>query len=305
MKEKNKKTPLDAIIKIEVDGEPRSIEQLTYSNAEENFKPRILEIYSLENDGFLPRDEDKVSNVFESISTKVTIGDIETVFYIRKIKINSYREFDEINRLFHRNELGMTGEMFLELRSIWGEVTIPVDYDVLATPKNEGELHMSHSARYGLRLTYSNNNDETIETCKRFLNLEGIEKLGGEFQKKILTIKSLATDTLSVLGKKWNPYSKNDRHCMYGLTINNRKEALLVDEAIRSRKISMPEQMDTAISKLWSNYNILDNILDNLEEGIIHYFRVGPYELHLEVIDVKFKTATELLDKEIQDGKQQ
>lgn len=74
------------MVKIEVDGEPRSIEQLTYSNAEENFKPRILEMYSLENDGFLPRDEDKVSNVFESISTKVTIGDIETVFYIRKIK---------------------------------------------------------------------------------------------------------------------------------------------------------------------------------------------------------------------------
>jgi hypothetical protein len=241
------------------------------------------------------------SNVlFESISTeKLTIGNVETVFYIRKIKINSYEEFGEINRLFHRNELNMTSEMFLELlRRIWGEVTIPVDYNVLATPKNEGELHMSKSARYGLRLACSSDNDEIIETCKRFLDLEGVEKLGGEFQKKILTIKSLATDTLSVLGKKWNPYNKNDKHCIYGLTINNRKEALLVDEAIRSRKISMPEQMDTAISKLWSNYNILDNILDNLEEGIIHYFRVGPYELHLEVIDVKYKTATELLDKE-------
>lgn len=265
---------------------------------EENFKPRILEIYSLENDGFLSKDKDNVNNVFEFTSTKVTILDVETVFHIRKIKINSYEEFDEINRLFHRNELNMTSEMFLELRRIWGEVTIPVDYNVLATPKNEGKLHMSPSARYGLRLTCSSDNDEIIETCKRFLDLEGVEKLGGEFQKKILTIKSLATDTLSVLGKKWNPYNKNDRQCIYGLTINNRKEALLVDEAIRSRKISMPEQMDTAISKLWSNYNILDNILDNLEEGIIHYFRVGPYELHLEVIDVKFKTATELLDKE-------
>ncbi len=298
MKEKNKKIPLDAMVKIEVDGESGSIEQLVYSSAEENFKPRILEIYSLENDGFLSKDKDNVNNVFEFTSTKVTILDVETVFYIRKIKINSYEEFDEINRLFHRNELNMTSEMFLELRRIWGEVTIPVDYGVLATPKNEGELHMSPSARYGLRLTCSSDNDEIIETCKRFLDLEGVEKLGGEFQKKILTIKSLSTDTLSVLGKKWNPYNKNDRHCIYGLTINNRKEALLVDEAIRSRKISMPEQMDTAISNLWSNYNILDNILDNLEEGIIHYFRVGPYELHLEVIDVKYKTATELLDKE-------
>lgn len=277
---------------------------------EKNFKPRILEIYSLENNGFLPGDKNKINNLFESISTeKLTIGNIETVFHIRKIKINSYEEFGEINRLFNRNELNMTSQMFLELRSMWGEVTIPVNHDV--APKssffgNEGELYISPSARYGLRLTCSSDNDEIIKNCKEFLdlggleflNLEGVEKLGGKFQKKILTIKSLATDTLSVLGTRWNPYSKNDTHCIYGLTINSRKEALLVDEAIRSRKISMPEQMDTAISKLWSNYNVLDNILSILEEGIIHYFRVGPYELHLEVIDVKHKTATELLDKE-------
>ena len=82
---------------------------------EENFKPRILEIYSLENDGFLSKDKDNVNNVFEFTSTKVTILDVETVFHIHKIKINSYEEFDEINRLFHRNELNMRHESICSL----------------------------------------------------------------------------------------------------------------------------------------------------------------------------------------------